>query len=60
MKNKTKHLITTYVIFVVLWTVAIFNTDGYTDSLQDSFLLLYPIGLIWIWLREAGFLRFKK
>ena len=60
MKDKIKHRITTYTVFVVMWGIAMLNTDGYTDSSQDLFMILYLVGLVWLWLREAGFLRFKK
>jgi len=60
MTDKMKHRFTTYIVFVVMWLIAIFNTDGYMDSSQDLFMILYLVGLVWLWLREAGFLRFKK
>lgn len=60
MTDKIKHRITTYTVFVVMWGIAMINTDGYTDSSKDLFMILYLVGLVWIWLREAGFLRFKK
>jgi hypothetical protein len=59
MNDNIKHRITTYIVFVVIWVIAILNTDGYTDSWNDTFIILYPVGIFWVYLRELGFLRFK-
>ena len=60
MNENTKHKITTFVVAAIMVLVAMYFTDGVTDSWEDVFMILYPGAIVWTWLRLAGFLRFKK
>ena len=60
MTKENKHGITTATVAVSMVLIAMFFTDGTLDNWKDYFLLLYPGAIGWLWLRLAGFLKFKK
>lgn len=60
MSKKTIHRLITVIVAVIMIVTALLFTDGVKDSWKDWFLLLYPCSIVWLYFREAGYLKFKK